>query len=175
MREGGFPDPDEALDEGGSRKATAVRIRPAPDLVFTAPALAARQTTDVLGHVAAVEPALADMDWGAWRGRRLVDLVETDSEAVMAWIKAPAFGTPSGESFVDILDRVSVWMEDRAASEARILAVTHPNILRAALAHALGVTPEAAFRIDVPPLTTLVLSFNGVWRFQGLSVDGTDA
>ncbi len=175
MREGAFPDPDEPIDDGGKRKAKGLAIRPAPDVVAAAPALAARQTVEILGLVAEADIALADMACGAWRGLGLADVQATEPEALLAWIRDPASGTPGGETFEAVVARVSAWMDGQAPSDARILAVTHANVMRAALAHVLDIPPAAAFRIDVPPLSRLTLSFNRVWRFQGLGAEGADA
>lgn len=60
----------------------------------------------------------------------------------------------------------------RAGDEQRILAITHPTVMRAALAHVLEIPPSAAFRIDIAPLSRLTLSFNRQWRFQGLGGEG---
>lgn len=168
MREGAFPDPDEAVDEGGLDKTRTLTIRPAPERVITATALAARQTAEALGFAVEVEPALADMAWGAWQGRSLEALHGEDPEALMAWMQNPASGAPGGETFAQVTERVGAWMAEQAAGEGRILVVTHPNVMRAALAHALDIPAEVAFRIDIAPLTAVTLSFNRVWRLQGL-------
>lgn len=166
MREGAFPDPDESLDAGGLDKARELTIRPGPEHVVIAPTEAARQTAEALGLAADVEAVLADMDWGPWRGRSLAELQE---EAVMAWLRDPASGAPDGETFAQVVARVAGWMDRLAAGEGRVLAITHPNVIRATLAHALGIPAESAFRIDIAPLTAVTLSFNRVWRLQGLT------
>jgi len=168
MREGGFADPEEPVDEGGLRKAQTLVLKPAPELVFTAPAVAARQTAQALELAASVEPALADIDHGAWRGRSLVEVQASEPEVLMSWILDPTLGAPGGETFASVQARVAEWIEAQAGSDRRILAVTHPMVVRAALAHVLDIPSAAAFRIDVAPLSRLTLSFNRQWRFQGL-------
>lgn len=172
MREGGFPDSDEPADDGGLGKARALTVRPAPQRVVTAPALAARQTARALGLAATVAPALADIDPGAWRGRNLVEVQAREPEALMGWIAEPAAGAPGGETFAGVMARVAAWMDDQAGGDVRLLAVTHPTVIRAALAHVLCVPPSAAFRIDVAPLSMLTLSHHRQWRFQGLGAEG---
>lgn len=167
MREGAFPDPEEPLDAGGLDKARELAIRPTPERVVVAPAQATRQTAEAMGLAADVEPVLADMDWGAWCGRVLAELQE--DEALMAWLRDPASGAPGGETFAQVVARVAAWMDRLAAGEGRVLAITHPNVIRATLAHALGIPAESAFRIDIAPLTAVTLSFNRVWRLQGLT------
>lgn len=175
MREGDFPDPDERIDDGGRRKAETLPVRPTPDVIFVAPALAARQTAQSLGLTASVEPALVDIDVGAWRGGSLVELQAAQPEALMNWIRDPAAGAPGGESFADVQARVAAWLEAQTAGDRRVLAITHPTVMRAALAHVLDIPPAAAFRIDIAPLSSLTLSFNRQWRFQGLGGEGVSA
>jgi broad specificity phosphatase PhoE len=47
--------------------------------------------------------------------------------------------------------------------------VTHPTVIRAALAHALGIPLPAALAIDVAPLSRTRLSFNRSWRLHSLT------
>lgn len=172
MREGGFPVPDEPADAGGLAKAEALGVRPAPEAVFVAPALVAHHTAQAMGMAASVAPALADIDHGAWRGRSLVEVQAAEPEALMGWIADPTSGAPGGERFASVQARVSAWIEAHAGSDQRILAITHPTVMRAALAHVLEIPPSAAFRIDIAPLSMLTLSFNRQWRFQGLAGEG---
>ncbi|WP_165187067.1 histidine phosphatase family protein [Caulobacter soli] len=172
MREGGFPDPEEPADVGGLSKAEGLAPTPPPEAVFVAPSQVARDTAQAMGLAASVAPALADIDHGAWRGRSLVDVQAAEPEALMGWIQDPAAGAPGGEGFASVQARVSAWMEAQAASDRRILAITHQTVMRAALAHVLEIPPSAAFRIDIAPLSRLTLSFNRQWRFQGLGGDG---
>ena len=172
MREGGFPDPDEPADPGGLARAEAVVPRPSPEAVFVAPGRVAADTAAAMGLTTCVAPALADIDHGAWRGRSLVEVQAAEPEALMGWIMDPSSGAPGGERFLSVQARVSAWMEAQAASDHRILAITHQAVMRAALAHVLEIPPAAAFRIDIAPLSRLTLSFNRQWRFQGLGGEG---
>ncbi|WP_454759526.1 histidine phosphatase family protein [Caulobacter segnis] len=168
MREGGFPDPGEAIDDAGREQARALTVRPAPQRIVVAPSRAARLTAEALGLEASVEPALADIDHGVWRGRGLAQVHAEQPEALMGWIADPAAGAPGGEAFAGVIARVGAWIDAQAASDERILAVTHQPVMRAALAHVLDIPPAAAFRIDIAPLALLTLSFNRQWRLQSL-------
>jgi broad specificity phosphatase PhoE len=72
---GAFFPADEPLDEHGKVSAAAMAGLPKADRWLTAPESRARQTAEALGFVAAVEPALRDCDYGAWRGRSSVTSV----------------------------------------------------------------------------------------------------
>lgn len=171
MRQGGFPSPDEPLDPAGAR---AMARRPGVGRMGVgpmgglrvSPARAARETAAALGE-ACVDAALRDMDHGDWTGRRLADL---DPAAVGAWLRDPAAGAPGGERLDEVVERMAAWLAAAAACDrvADILAVTHPMVVRAALAAALDLPPAATLRIDVAPLSAATLSFNGVWRLRSI-------
>ncbi len=75
------------------------------------------------------------------------------------WLAPAHEAAPGGESFVEVMQRVSraVTRLTREHAGRDIVAVTHGGTIRAALAHALGLDPEAAlaFTIDNLSLTRL--------------------
>lgn len=157
-----FPDAADPLDRGG--RAAVRRFVPAgraPDRCRIAPSVAARETAALLGLAGEDEPALADIDAGDWTGSAM-DAV--DGAALAAWLAAPGAGTPGGESMAAVADRVGAWLDGLATGT--MLAVTHVAVIRAAIAHALGVPVAAAFGIDVTPLMQVTLSRHGRWRVQ---------
>lgn len=168
MREGGFPAPDEAIDEGGLRKLAKVRLpSPLPATVLTSPMAAARQTAENLKIDAEVESGLRDMDHGDWTGRSLADIHASDPDALSHWIADPGSGAPGGETMDTLISRISPWLDDIPKD---VLAITHPMVIRAAMGSALGLPQQALFRIDIAPLSAVTLSFNRVWRLQSLAV-----
>ncbi|MGK6323905.1 histidine phosphatase family protein [Sphingomonas sp. DT-51] len=171
MRAARFPDPDDPLDRAGLAKASALRLGGWANWPCrTSPARAAGETAAVLRLSASVEPALADQDAGAWRGCALDDIAPA---ALATWLAAPEHGAPAGESLDAVRARVAAWLDTLAAGgEARLLAVTHAAVIRAALAHVLGVPTAATLAIDVAPLTAAVLSFSDRWRVQELRRGG---
>jgi broad specificity phosphatase PhoE len=169
MREGAFGSPDEPLDEGGLGKIALYRLSgPDPERLVTSPALAARQTADALLAGAFVEPAIGDIDSGAWRERTIADLSANEPEAFSLWMFDPARGAPEGETMGQLMVRVADWLEEQAQSDGRIVAVTHASVIRAAIALILDVPAKAGFNIDIAPLSATVLSFNRRWRLQEL-------
>lgn len=169
MREGAFAAPNEPLDEGGLHKAARYRLSgPGPERIVTSPALAARQTADALLAGAEVNAAIRDIDPGAWSGRTLADIHETDTQALSLWMSDPARGTPDGETMEQVAERVAGWLEDQARLDARIVAVTHASVIRAAISLVLDVPVRAGFNIDIAPLSATSLSFNRRWRLQEL-------
>jgi broad specificity phosphatase PhoE len=168
-RVGGFADPAEPLDTGGLRAATGLRIPgPSPRHVATSPASAARQTAEALGLAADIDPALGDIDHGDWSGKSFAEINAADPEAATAWIADPGAGAPGGETMAAVSVRVAEWLASQAGRDVPVLAITHPAVVRAAIAAALSLPIGATWRIDVAPLSVTVLSFNRIWRLQSL-------
>jgi broad specificity phosphatase PhoE len=165
-RAGGFPDPAEPLDEGGRAKAAALAlVGPAADRCWTSPARAACETAELVGVTAAIESALRDIDHGEWTGRAFGDI---DPAALTAWLAAPDQATPGGEAMAALVERVGRWLDTVGEEGGAALAISHAAVIRAALAHALGLPAAATLAIDVAPLSATVLSHHGRWRLQEL-------
>jgi broad specificity phosphatase PhoE len=57
-----------------------------------------------------------------------------------------------------VIERVAAWLDDPQEGRAsRLLGVTHPAVIRAAVVHALGAPARSSWRIDVPPLSVTEL------------------
>ena len=117
-----------------------------------------------------IEPDLAEQDFGRWQGRSWMDLEAAKDPDLAAFWANPAESTPpGGESFATMVERVRAALEQITAAQAGrdILAVVHAGTVRAALAVALGITPEQALRFAVKPLslTRLDATASG-WRIE---------
>ncbi|PZQ65416.1 MAG: histidine phosphatase family protein [Phenylobacterium zucineum] len=166
MREGGFPHPQAPLDASGRAKATATGWRgPRPRRAFHGTETASLETAALLGLDASPAAPLSDAGHGAWAGRAFAEI---EAEALAAWLADPAAGTPGGEPLEAVRQRVGDWMDAQAAQDGTAAAVVSATVVRAAVAHVLGVAAAATLRIDVAPLSVAEFSFNRVWRLQRL-------
>jgi broad specificity phosphatase PhoE len=165
VRSSSFPT-DEPLDERGRIRTTAMAGRlPTADRWQTAPESRARQTAEMLGFDAAVEPALRDCDYGTWRGLSFNDVHAREPEAVAAWLDDPSAAPHGGESILALLARVADWLSGEQRQHDRAIAVTHSAIIRAAIVHAIAAAPQAFWRIDIAPLSfTRLSSVDGRWN-----------
>lgn len=108
----------------------------------------------------AVEPLLAEQDFGGWQGLTYAELAEQRSGAWHRFWLAPAEEVPpGGESFAALSKRVAQAIEAQTRRHAGrdIVCVSHGGPIRAALAHALVIAPEQAlsFAVDNCSLTRL--------------------
>jgi broad specificity phosphatase PhoE len=150
---------DEALEASVVRALEAMRGRLSPYArVLTSPIRGARETAEALGLEAEVETALADCDYGRWRGLAAKAIAEREPDGFAAWLGDPAAAPHGGESFASLIERTSAWLARSLARDGATLAVTHASVVRAAMVNALGGAPTAFFRIDVAPLALMRLS-----------------
>ncbi len=95
------------------------------------------------------EPEFMEQDFGAWEGR-LYNRIEPDF-----WRDPAGNRPPGGESFVDLVARVSaaIGRWNGLARGRHIVVVAHAGVVRAALAHAMGGAAAEALRFAVDPLS----------------------
>jgi broad specificity phosphatase PhoE len=171
VREVAFP-LDEPLDLQGRAQAAALAgdVRRV-DAAWTSPALRARQTADALKLSATVDPALRDIDFGSWAGHSLAEIEAMDPDGAAAWLTDCAAAPHGGESITDLQHRMAAWLENIGSTEGRIVAVTHPSVIRAVVVVALDAAPVSFWRIDVGPLCLVRLRGKaGRWTLVSFGV-----
>lgn len=155
---------DEPLDASGAAAARLLAL-PRADEVLVSPARRAAETAQHARlPVTAVEPALAECDFGRWAGLSLSEVADREPEAVKAWMTDPAAAPHGGESLLAVLARVRGWLEAQAARSGTAVAITHAGVVKAAVVAALDAPPAAFWRIDVAPLSLTELhAHDGRW------------
>lgn len=153
MSAGRFP-LDEPLSDIGRRQASPLDT---DARALAGPELRTRQTAELLDLRACIEPGLADLDCGGWRGRALHDLPPAELET---WLTDPGQAPHGGESIVGLVERVARWLA-QTGDGGRTVAVTHPAVIRAAILVALDAPPTSFWRIDVAPVSHTVLHRRG--------------
>lgn len=175
-RAAGFP-ADEPLTGQGHDAARAAAGGVAGvgrvGTVLRGPEARCAQTAAALGLTAesrppaVVEPALADLDTGSWRGLSLERVETTDPAGLSAWLTDPAAAPHGGEPITALLARVAGFLAALPRAPCRIAAVTHPAVVRAAVLHVLGAPATSFWSLDIAPLTQTRLSWNaGRWRLR---------
>jgi broad specificity phosphatase PhoE len=128
-----------------------------------------RQTAELFGSAADVVMALRDCDFGRWSGQRINDVQKNEGERLQSWLADPDSAPHGGESVSQVTERVVAWLDTLQATPGQVVAVTHPFVIRAALTHVLQ---GSAFNlIDVEPLSTVELRFQGCWRLRLAGAD----
>ena len=139
-------------EEAARAAARLAAFTPRPETILSAPEAAARETAGGFGRDFAIEPALADLDYGQWSGKTLMQIAEADPAVLQSWLRDPQAAPHGGESLDSLQRRVRDWLATQGGSGGHIAAVTHGAVVRA-LALAVLEAPLCAFwRMDVAPL-----------------------
>jgi broad specificity phosphatase PhoE len=163
MSAGRFPT-DEPLSSVGYRQADASIELGVTDSAYCGPEKRARQTAELLGLQASVEHRLADLDCGRWRGDVLGGVGSAD---LAIWLTDPTRAPHGGESVVELIERVRDWMNTLTTRHSRLVAVTHPAVVRAAILIALDAPAKSFWRIDIAPVSRTVMHFRGhAWTLR---------
>jgi probable phosphomutase (TIGR03848 family) len=109
-----------------------------------------------------IDRALVECDFGDWTGAELAKLSKLPEWKTVQRMPS-AFSFPSGESFLDMQARLAdavVRYRVRHPGEV-IVAVSHADCIKAALATALGVPLDLFQRIMVGTCSTSVVTYGG--------------
>jgi broad specificity phosphatase PhoE len=134
---------------------------PRADRVYAAPERRTRETAEALGLSAETQMLLADINLGRWRGKSFDAMLAEGPEAIAAWTSDPASRAHGGESVEEVIARVKPWLARQQEEGGRVIAVTHPAILRAAVVLVLGAPAASFWRIDIAPLARVELRSDG--------------
>lgn len=104
---------------------------------FVSPRLRARETADIMGLTAIVDPRLREMSWGEWEGECVSDLVQRGDLSHGTERLGLDFRPPGGETPRETRSRLAEWLGEIARESRPVGAITHHGLLRAALSLAL--------------------------------------
>lgn len=125
-----------------------------------------------------VEPAFLEQNFGCWQGLSWADMERGDAEAYGRFWRDPVRNAPpGGESYTDLMARVAAAIDRLCTRHAggTVVAISHGGTIRAAVAHALALSPEETMAIVVDNLSVTRLSRvengllggrGGVWRVE---------
>jgi broad specificity phosphatase PhoE len=142
---------DPELDDVGRAQAAALAsaVR-APALVISSPLRRCRDTAAVFGVPVEVDERWIELDYGEWDQQPLGSI---PTEVWARWRSDLDFRPPAGETMRELGVRVRAACTAiaDAARDEDVVVVTHVSPLKAALAWALDVGDEIAWRLHVTP------------------------
>ena len=170
--------PGVALSERGRTQAAALARRLANagvDRIEASPLERTQATAAAIAGICDVpvasEPALIEIDMGEWTGRELGSF--GDDPAWRAWNAHRATARiPGGESMAEAQARIVAHLVATAARhDGRTVAmVSHSDVIRAAIAHALGLSLDNLLRFDIDPASVSRLVVGG-WGAKVLGMN----
>jgi probable phosphoglycerate mutase len=160
------------LSDDGRRQAEAAAQRIAKlkrvAAVYASPLERARETAmpiaRVRGLALRIERGLLELDVGSWTGSRLARLSKRPEWTTVQRYPS-GFRFPEGESFVEMQARVTAALARMVEHHPGgvVVAVSHADPIKAALAHALGMHLDLFQRLAIAPgsITTIVYGAGG--------------
>ena len=154
---------DAPLTDLGRRQAAAMARTLGPVArVISSPLVRARETAAALGPRVEIDDRWIEVDYGAYEG---LPYGEVPDDAWQRWRSEPEWQPPGGESLAAVGRRVRQACEELAvaAEDADIVVVSHVSPIKAAVAWALGVGDEVAWRmfLDVAALCRVAVGPRG--------------
>lgn len=154
------------LADTGRAQAEAVAARigalKAVAAVYASPLERTRETAAPIGKATGnrvrTDKGLLECDFGSWTGAKLGDLRKRPEWQTVQRYPS-GFRFPEGESFTEMQTRI-VGALDRLGAEHRgetIVAVSHADPIKAAVAHALGTHLDLFQRIVVSPCSVTAI------------------
>jgi alpha-ribazole phosphatase len=157
------PDAPAEISDAATFAALKAKL-PENAFAVCSPARRTLETAMTLGLNPIQQVLFREQDFGAWTGRRHNDLISELGDAYRDFWKSPASNAPpGGESFVDQIGRTVDGLELLPSGD--VVLVVHSGTIRAVLAVALDLSPDAALRFVVDPLSlTRIDRLEHGWR-----------
>lgn len=174
--------PGVPLSEAGRAQAArlgAALAGHAIDRIVHSPLDRTRETAEAIASARATRPpvgpveGLIELDLGEWTGRALDGF--GDDPAWRAWNEARGSArVPGGETMMEAQARIVACLTALAAAEAgrTVAVVSHSDMIRAAVAHVLGLPLDNLLRFDVGPASVTRVVW-GDWGARLLSLNET--
>ena len=163
--------PDESAapadgNDDGRRGRGRGKDAPVPTVtaVYASPLERTRETAApiarLLGHDVAVDDGLVELDVGDWTGIEL-KAARKRKEWTTIQRYPSGFTFPGGESFVAMQARITDTLARLRATHPgqTIVAVSHADTIKAAVAHALGTHLDLFQRIVISPCSVTAISY----------------
>jgi len=156
------------LSDDGRKQAEAAAARIARlkrvSAIYASPLERARETAlsiaRVRGLAVRIERGLLELDVGRWTGARLDRLGKKPEWATVQRYPS-GFRFPDGESFVEMQARITDTL-GRLVERHRggvVVAVSHADPIKAALAHALGMHLDLFQRLAIAPASISTIAY----------------
>ncbi len=150
------------------------------DALYTSPQQRCRETARAIGGPAGLTPvsyrSFAEVDYGTWMGRSLASLRRTKLWRQL-FVAPSRVRFPGGESLAEVQARAVAAVEELAARHPRhtVAVVSHGDVIKAVLAHYLGIHLDLFQRLAVGPATVAALELPEVGAPFVLGLNAAEA
>ena len=152
----------------GSHTLSAIYSSPLERALATARAVADAQRLPVRAH-----EGLTEVDFGDWTGKTFDELARLDEWREFNTRRATAV-VPAGESASTVQTRIVTTLQALGCTHRgeTIAAVSHADVIRAAVLHYAGVSLDEFSRFEIPPASVSALALRGA---RGTLLSACDA
>jgi broad specificity phosphatase PhoE len=157
--------PGVPLSPGGSRQAERLAARLESSSIralYSSPLERARETAAAIAGRLRLEVAVAkeldEIEFGAWTNRTLAELRDLEEWRRFNFFRSGS-AIPNGETMVEVQSRMLRLLERlRGTHPDRVVAlVSHGDVIKATLAHYLGVPLDLLHRIEISPASVSIV------------------
>lgn len=166
------------LDDRGREQASALvdRLESLPiRAIVRSPLLRCERTVEPLAAALGLQPLVDDriteVDYGAWTGRKIVELVKEPLWAVIQQQPSAAV-FPEGEGLAGVQARAVAAVRehdrrlaDEHGADVLWIACTHGDVIKSVLADALGTHLDSFQRINADPASVSVVRYTPMRPF----------
>jgi len=157
------------LADTGNEQARTVAARLAElkkvDAIYASPLERTRETAAPIGKALGLpvkaDKGLLEADFGDWTGQELGKLMKLPEWSTVQ--RAPStFRFPGGESFLEMQSRIVGALDALRAKHpgGTIVAVSHADPIKAAVAHAMGTHLDLFQRIVISPCSVTAIAYH---------------
>jgi probable phosphoglycerate mutase len=149
--------------------ATRIGLLKKVDAIYASPLERTRETAAPIARArklaVRIDRGLLECDFGDWTGRKLNDLRKLPEWSAVQ--RHPSgFRFPGGESFTEMQTRIVTAVDRLVTRHAggTVVAVSHADPIKAAVAHAMGVHLDLFQRVVISPcsITAILYSLAGI-------------
>jgi alpha-ribazole phosphatase len=148
---------DDPLSEKGWAQMRAATVGERPwTAIVSSPLSRCKDFAEWLSETVSLpvqlDARLAEVGFGTWEGQTAEQLKQQDPDCIFNFKRDPVGNRPEGaEPLADFHARIAAAYEDMQQRHAgqHVLVVAHAGVIRMAICHALGLSPEQAYRINV--------------------------
>jgi alpha-ribazole phosphatase/probable phosphoglycerate mutase len=147
---------DPLSEQGWSELWQAVGEHRPWQVIVSSPLARCRAFAEALGEKHALpfseDARLKEVGFGVWEGRTAAELRDENPEQIKRFLNDPVGARPAGaEPLAEFCARVAAAFDDAVARHhgQHVLVVCHAGVIRAVLAHVLGLAPAALYRMQV--------------------------
>lgn len=167
-----------SLSEDGKAEAARTAERLAGEnlsALYVSPMDRARETAEPIAAATGLEPRqepdINEIDFGAWSGKRFEELHGDPQWDVWNRDRSHA-RAPGGEAIWEVQSRAVRWIERIVAEhpEQAVCAVSHGDVIKSLLCHALGLSLDFTQRFEVSPASVSVIAA-GDWGLKVHSIN----